>query len=251
MLACKESIYIGWDPREAAAFAVARESCKRHLTRQIPIHGLLLEDLQRQGLYTRPIEYRPSAADRPIMWDVVSDAPMSTQHANARFFVPMLAKTGWALFVDGDVMFRGNVCRLFEQLDSSKAVYCVWHDHKPAAAVKMDNQVQTVYGRKNWSSVLAFQISHPSNRPLLDLKFLNETPGRDLHRFCWLQDDEIGELPSAWNYLVGHSDPDVSATIAHFTSGTCDMVGYENQKYCDEWRVCRDDWARGALSFGS
>ena len=72
------------------------------------------------GLYTRPIEYRPSAADKPVMWDVVSDAPQSTEHANARFFVPMLAKEGWALFVDGDVMFRGNVCRLFEQLDSEE-----------------------------------------------------------------------------------------------------------------------------------
>src|SRR6266404_4304607 len=103
------SIWIGWDPREAAAFAVARASCRRHLTRPIPIRGLLLEDLQKAGLYTRAIEYRPSAADKPIMWDVVSDAPMSTQHACARFFVPMLAKTGWALFCDGDVMFRGNV----------------------------------------------------------------------------------------------------------------------------------------------
>lgn len=251
MLACKESIFIGWDSREAAAFAVARESCRRHLTRQIPIHGLLLEDLQKQGLYTRPIEYRPSAADKPIMWDVVSDAPMSTSHACARFFVAMLAKTGWALFVDGDVMFRGNVCRLFEQLDSSKAVYCVWHNHQPTSETKMDNQVQTVYGRKNWSSVMAIQTGHPSNKPLFDLQFLNETPGRDMHRFCWLQDDEIGELPSAWNYLVGHSDPDVSATIAHFTSGTPDMDGYADQKYAEEWRMFRDDWARGTLSFGA
>jgi len=114
------SIFIGWDPREAAAFAVARSSCKAHLTRQIPIYGLVLDDLIRQGLYTRPIEYRPSAADRPIMWDVVSGAPQSTEHANARFFVPRLAKTGWAMFCDGDVLFRGNVARLFEQLDPSK-----------------------------------------------------------------------------------------------------------------------------------
>src|SRR3954468_2920956 len=123
------SVWIGWDPREAAAFAVARDTCRKYANIPIPIYGLLLEDLQRLGLYTRPIEYRPSAADKPIMWDVVSDAPMSTQHACARFWVPMLAKTGWALFVDGDVMFRGNVARLFEQLDRSKAVYCVQHKH--------------------------------------------------------------------------------------------------------------------------
>lgn len=246
----RESIYLGWDPREAAAFAVARESCKRYLTRPIPVLGLLLDDLIAAGLYRRPIEYRPSAADKPVMWDVVSDAPMSTQHACARFFVPMLAKTGWALFVDGDVMFRGNVARLFEQLDRSKAVYCVKHQHDAQPGTKMDGQLQTAYSRKNWTSVIAFQCDHPSNRALT-LDVLNKTPGRDLHRLFWLQDEEIGELPQCWNHLVGYTDPDVHATIAHFTSGTPDMAGWEDQKFADEWRRERDSWARGALSFGS
>ena len=245
-----ESIWIGYDKRETAAFAVARETCRKYLTRPIPIHGLLLDDLIKAGLYTRPIEYRPSAADKPVMWDVVSDAPQSTDHANARFFVPMLAKTGWALFCDGDVMFRGNVCRLFEQLDSSKAAYCVWHKHEPKDGVKMDGQIQTSYGRKNWTSVIAWNCDHEANRALT-LDVLNNTPGRDLHRLFWLADCDIGELDPAWNYLVGHSDPDMSATIAHFTSGTPDMDGYEYQKYADEWRIARDDWARGQLSFGS
>lgn len=245
-----EAIYIGWDPREAAAFAVARESCRKLLTRPIPIYGLLLDDLIAMGLYTRPIEYRPSAADKPVMWDVVSDAPMATQHACARFFVPMLAKTGWALFTDGDVMFRGNVARLFEQLDPSKAVYCVQHKHDAQPGIKMDGQVQTAYARKNWTSVIAFNCDHPANKALT-LDVLNNTPGRDLHRLFWLADCDIGELDQVWNYLVGHSDPDLSATIAHFTSGVPDMPGYEDQKYADEWRKERADWARGALSFGS
>src|SRR5258708_4147626 len=103
-----ESIWIGFDPREAAAFAVARSSCGRHLTRRFPIGGIVLDDLMKAGLYRRPIEYRTSAADKPIMWDVVSDAPMSTQHANARFLVPHLAGSGWALFMDGDMLVRTN-----------------------------------------------------------------------------------------------------------------------------------------------
>ncbi len=155
---------------------------------------------------------------------------------------------GWALFVDGDVMFRGNVCRLFEQLDNSKAAYCVWHDHK-ADGVKMDGQVQSSYGRKNWSSVIAFNLEHPANKALT-LEVLNKTPGRDLHRLFWLADCDIGQLDQAWNYLVGYSDPELSATIAHFTNGTPDMDGYAEQKYSDEWRRARDDWARGSLSFG-
>lgn len=243
------SIFIGWDPREAAAFAVARASCKAHLTRQIPIYGLVLDDLIKRGLYTRPIEYRPSAADRPIMWDVVSGAAQSTEHANSRFFVPYLAKTGWAMFCDGDVLFRGNVARLFEQLDTSKALYCVQHKHEPKSDVKMDGQIQAKYPRKNQSSIMIFNCDHVANRALT-LDVLNNTPGRDLHQFMWLADCDIGELDQCWNYLVGYTDPKISATIAHFTSGVPDMVGYHDVEYADEWRSRLNSWARGTLSFG-
>jgi lipopolysaccharide biosynthesis glycosyltransferase len=238
------SIWIGYDDREDAAFAVARESCRHYMTMPIPVHGLLLSDLQEAGLYRRPIEYRPAAADRPVMWDVVSDAPQSTMHANARFFVPMLAKTGWALFCDGDVMFRSNVVRLFEQFDNSKAAYCVKHKHKPAKGKKMDGQIQTQYKRKNWSSVIAFNAEHPANRALT-IDVLNNTPGRDLHALFWLADCDIGEMDMSWNYLVGHSDQEIDPDIVHFTSGIPSMVGYESCEYADEWRKWRNDWARG------
>ncbi len=244
-----KSVWLGWDPREAAAFAVARDTCRKHCNLPIPIVGLVLDDLIKAGLYQRPIEYRASAADKPVMWDVVSDAPMSTQHANARFFVPMLAKTGWALFCDGDVLFRNNVNRLFDSLDSSKAVYCVQHRHDPKAVTKMDGQVQTSYGRKNWSSVIAFNCEHSANKALT-LDVLNNTPGRDLHALFWLADCDIGELDQSWNYLVGHTDPEVVPDIVHYTDGVPDMAGYENCEYADEWRTARDDWARGSLSFG-
>ncbi len=244
-----KSVWLGWDPREAAAFAVARDTCRKHCNLPIPIVGLVLDDLIKAGLYQRPIEYRASAADKPVMWDVVSDAPMSTQHANARFFVPMLAKTGWALFCDGDMLFRANVNKIFDGLDSSKAVYCVQHKHDPKATVKMDGQVQTSYGRKNWSSVIMFNCEHPANKALT-LDVLNNTPGRDLHALFWLADCDIGEFDQSWNYLVGHTDPEVAPNIVHYTDGVPDMTGYEQCEYADEWRTARDDWARGSLSFG-
>lgn len=244
------SIWLGYDDREDAAFAVARESCRHHMTMPIPVYGLLLSDLQRDGLYTRPIEYRASAADKPVMWDVVSDAAQSTQHANARFFVPMLAKTGWALFCDGDVMFRNNVVRLFETFDNSKAAYCVKHDYAPKDSIKMDGQVQVAYKRKLWSSVLALNCDHEANRALT-LDVLNNTPGRDLHALFWLADSDIGELDASWNYLVGISNPEIEPDIVHFTEGTPDLPGYERCEYSDEWRDWRNNWARGALSFGA
>lgn len=238
----RHSIWIGWDPREADAYAVARASARRHMTLPLQMRGVVLSTLQERGLYTRPIEMRASAADRPIMWDVISDAPMSTQHATARFLVPRLAETGWALFMDGDVLVRGNICRLFDKLDRSKAVYCVKHKFDPPAGVKMDGQQQTRYARKNWSSVVAFNCDHAANKALT-LGVINNIPGRDLHRFFWLEDDLIGDLDPCWNFLVGHSDPSIDPKIVHFTDGTPSMRGYETQPYSAEWRAELERWA--------
>lgn len=230
------AIYVGWDPREEAAYAVAIASVARRLSAFIPVHGLMLGDLRARGLYTRPVAYKPGPAGGEIMWDVISDAPMATQHACARFLVPALARTGWALFMDGDVLARADLAALFDGLDPAKALYCVQHDHRPVSTRKMDGQLQTAYARKNWSSVMAINCDHPANRTLT-VDLVNAVPGRDLHRFSWLRDDEIGALDPAWNFLVGHSDPAIDPRIVHFTDGTPDMPGYADQPYADEWRA--------------
>lgn len=235
------SIFIGWDPREAAAYAVARASVQRHLSREIPVNGLVLDDLIERGLYARPMT-RPQVGNRQIMWDVISDAPMSTEHACARFLTPHLAKTGWALFMDGDMLCRSDLNELFDNLDPSKAVYCVKHRHEPEPGVKMDDQIQTRYARKNWSSVIVFQCEHPANKALT-MDLINKAPGRDLHRLCWLEDADIGELGPEWNYLVGHTPPNVDPKLVHFTLGTPDMPGYEDQPYVETWREELRRWA--------
>lgn len=236
------SIWLGWDQREAAAYAVARHSAKRRLTQCIPIRGVVLPKLQADGIYTRPIEFRDGPAGSKIMWDVLSDAPQSTAHANARFLVPHLAKTGWALFADCDILVRGNLARVFEGLDRSKAVYCVKHRHEPTDGVKMDGQIQSLYARKNWSSVCIWNVDHEANKALT-LEMVNTVPGRDLHRFAWLDDEQIGELGPEWNWLVGHSDPVTDPKVVHFTSGLPDMPGHEDAPFADEWRAELLRWA--------
>lgn len=236
------SVWIGFDPRETAAFAVCRSSLDRHASAYVKTSGLILSELQERGLYKRPIEYKPST-ERPVMWDVLSDAPMSTQHANARFFVPYLAQTGWALFCDGDILWRGDVHELFGQLNPDKAAYCVKHNYQPSSQTKMDGQVQSRYARKNWTSVIAFNCDHPANRGLT-LDLINNAPGRELHALCWLADCDIGELAPEWNWLVGHSSKEINPKVVHFTSGVPDMPGYENCDYADEWRKELTAWAR-------
>lgn len=225
------AIYIGHDPREADAFTVARSSIVRRLSDPIPVHGLYLADMIGSGLYTRPTERRGAQ-----LWDVISDAPMATEFAISRFLVPIIARAEWALFMDCDMLARADLAELFALADPSKAVMCVKHDHRPAPGLKMDGQLQTFYARKNWSSVCMFNTRHPSNRRLT-VEMVNTLPGRDLHAFSWLADDEIGALPPEWNYLVGHSDPSIDPAIVHFTSGIPSMPGFEGVEYADEWRA--------------
>lgn len=241
-----KQIYLGWDPRDFAGFRVAVYTI-RQWDKYVPIYGLVLEDLRRQGLYSRPTEVRTNSDGHRQLWDVISEAPMSTEFSISRFLVPHLARTGWALFMDADVMALGNVSRIFDLADPSKAVMCVQHEHNPVEEVKMDGQVQTRYSRKNWSSVMLFNCDHPANRKLT-VGMVNTLPGRDLHRFCWLEDHEIGKLPQEYNYLVGytHLNGGRSPVVVHFTSGLPDMAGYENQEYADQWREFLP-YAAGAL----
>lgn len=236
----RQSIYIGYDPREIDAYIVARETAKRN-ARPIPVHGLILQDLTTLGLYKRPIERLDGR-----LFDVISGKAMSTEFALTRFLVPHLAGAGWALFMDCDMMIRGNLSGLFNRVSrmTDKAVVCVKHDHRPSSSLKMDGQVQSGYPRKNWSSFMFFNCGHPSNQKLT-LDLVNTAKGLDLHQFCWLEDHEIGEIGEEWNCLIGYTNPGHAEVMnAHFTEGIPSMPGHENDLFADEWRAELLKWAR-------
>ena len=229
-----DTIWIGYDSREAEAFSVARMSVQSRMSQRLPIYGLVLRDLRKRGLYTRPTELRGAQ-----LWDVISDAPMSTEFAISRFLVPHLARSGWAVFMDCDMMAFADIGKLLRSLDRSKALYCVKHVHEPVDAVKMDGQLQTFYARKNWSSFMAINCNHPSNKALT-VEMVNTLPGRDLHALCWLKDEEIGELDPSWNFLVGHTDPTITPKVVHWTSGGPWLEKYANAPFAEQWMDARD-----------
>lgn len=251
----KVTVWIGWEPRETQCFAVARKSMCDHSTTPIAIHSVVLDELRERGLYVRPTKTaffvngrhrhrnRAPAGARPVMFDRISGAPMSTEFAISRFLVPHLAGDGLAIFMDCDVLLRRNISDILRHVDRRKAVSVVQHDYRPEGHTKMDGQVQQQYGRKNWSSVMVFNCDHPANAALTP-ELINTVPGRDLHRFCWLRDDEIGELPPEWNYLVGHTvlPVGVEPAIVHFTEGAPCIPGFENVPYADEYRKVLRSW---------
>lgn len=233
------SIYIGFDSTQADAYAVAVDSTRFFLKKDIPIQGICLPVMRLLGLYTRKTRIEGNG----FLVDVISDASMSTEFAISRFLTPLLARKGWALFMDSDVLVRTDLNELFDLADPSKAVMCVKHSQKPLPHdTKMVGQEQTSYYRKNWSSVVLYNCDHPANRELT-VELINKVPGRELHRFCWLADEHIGELGLEWNYLIGHSKGVLNPKIVHFTLGTPNMRGHENTEYAAEWRDSLIHWA--------
>lgn len=235
----KRTIFIGFDPREVDAFAVSRASITSQLPRSADVHvrGLVLDKLRKSGVYTREHDMRDGR-----IWDKISEAPMSTEFAISRFLVPYLAREGLVLFVDGDILARVDVSKIFDCADSRYAVHVVRHNHNPTSVLKMNNQIQTSYQRKNWSSVMLLNCEHPDVRALTP-PIVNGMRGIDLHQFAWVDDDYIAELDPAWNWLAGHSSPALDPKIVHFTDGVPSILGCEDAPFASEWWDMLHRWA--------
>lgn len=223
-------IWIGWDISEIGAWDVARFSMQQHSSVTLDVFPLGMEVLRATGLYGRSTVRRANQ-----LWDIPSGAPMSTGHALARFFIPFLAKgSDWVLFTDGDILVRRDIAELFRLADPRYAVMTVQHDYRPIKLMKKHSSWQQPYARKNWSSVMLWNTQHPGHQRLT-LEMLNTVPGRDLHRFCWLKDDELGALPEAWNWLAGHSSMDIDPAIVHFTEGLPTLAAHAQSPFAEEW----------------
>lgn len=220
-------IFIGWDSREDIAYQVARQSLLDHATIPVEVTPLKLSDLVAKGLYTRAI-----------------DPLASTEFTYSRFLVPHLAGyRGWAVFVDCDFLFFGDVAELRDHMDPSKAVLCVQHDYRPTETTKMDGVPQSAYPRKNWSSFMLFNCDHPSTQSLTPA-VVNAQTGAYLHRMQWAADDEIGALPTGWNWLEGwYAKPATGYPQAvHMTRGGPWFDAWQQVDYADEWRAQAAAW---------
>ena len=215
-------IFLGWDASEEQACQIARASILKHASIDVEITPISMETLGKT--YTRPTSRRKGK-----LWDNISQAPMSTSHAIARFFVPHLCNyQGWAVFMDGDVLIRKDVAGLFAQADPRYPLQCVKHCYRPEELTKKNGDEQIAYHRKNWSSVILWNCGHSANRRLTP-EMLNAQPGLWLHEFSWLHDDQIGELSGIWNTLI--TEP----ALVHFTEGIPSLPGRERQPYAEEW----------------
>lgn len=218
---------MGYDYREDLAYKVAKYSIERR-TNSTEVIKLKLQDYP--DLLTRKVEMRGNQ-----MWCPISDAPVGTEFTFTRFLIPHLT-SGWALFVDCDIICLDDVSKIFDFADDKYAVMCVKHDYVPKEEIHMVDQIQTKYFRKNWASVMLFNCDHPANKRLT-LDVINTWPGRDLHGLKWLSDNEIGDLPSVWNHLVDVDYPVDDVKIMHYTLGGPWLNGWKDVDSDKIWKL--------------
>lgn len=213
-------VLIGFDRNESAAYWILKDSLLRHSSVALDIRPLVQQQLKLAGIYDR-----------------VHDPLASTEFTYTRFLVPFLCGyRGWALFMDCDMLCRADIAELFGMIDGRYAAMCVKHDHAPKDMIKMGGRVQTRYPRKNWSSLVLYNCGHPANRMLCP-DLVNAASGAYLHRFQWLDDDLIGEIPLGWNWLAGWNlRAEAEPKIVHFTSGIPGIHdGCSSAEFADEY----------------
>ncbi len=221
------NFYIGYDSKEDIAYRVCKHSLLKNAKINVNVLSLKLDELVAKNLYTRNI-----------------DPLASTEFTYSRFLVPHLAKyKGWAVFCDCDFIFFHDVGELINNLDPNKAVYCVQHDYTPKEKHKMDGQKQTIYPRKNWSSFIVYNCSHPSTMQLT-IERVNSETGAYLHQFKWCKDNEIGSLDERWNWLEGwtSSHNNSKPYAVHYTRGGPWFSEWQDVEFADEWNKERDEY---------
>ena len=208
------SIFIGYDPREAIAFHVCTNSIVRHASQPVSINPLALNILKG---------YEEKHTDG------------SNHFIYSRFLVPHLMNyQGWALFIDGDMILREDITKLWELRDESKAVQVVKHDYRTLLAEKYLGAKNENYPRKNWSSVILWNCGHPANAGVTP-EFVQSSTGAQVHRFTWLDDSLIGELPIEWNWLPDEFGSNLNAKLLHYTLGTPSFHEFATTPMGDEW----------------
>ena len=216
-------IFAGYDPRESVGFHVFCQSLIERTKEPVaitPFYGR-----QRDG--TNAFIYQ-------------------------RFLVPYFTNfTGKAIFLDAsDMLMLADIDDLNKLFDPSKAVQVVKHAYQTKHRKKYIGTAMEAanedYPRKNWSSLILWNCGHSRNR-ILTPEFIDDHTGSELHRFSWLPESLIGELPKSWNVLVGEQDH-MMARIAHYTLGIPAFEHYKDCNYSQDWHNTKSRMLNGLIN---
>jgi lipopolysaccharide biosynthesis glycosyltransferase len=208
------TIWIGYDSQFQKNTNIQLESIRKHTNGKFDVKYLHLNKLKN------------------VLWRS-RDLHQTTDSAFTRWLIPYLSDyQGWHLYMDSDMMVRKNLLGILKYQDPTKAVAVVKHSDIHNTSTKFNDKIQTVYDKKNWSSLMMF------NAPLcktLTLDYINTVSGLDLHQFKWTTEDKIGSIDAEWNYLVGVNKTQKDPAIVHWTLGGPWFLDYEDVEFSKEW----------------
>jgi lipopolysaccharide biosynthesis glycosyltransferase len=210
----KINIVVGFDQRESVAYHTFTQSIIEKSSLPVSLIPLAINTLN---------DYQETHQDK------------SNDFVYSRFLTPYLHNfKGWAIFTDGDMICQADIKELWDLRDESKALLVVKHDYETKAHQKYLGNINENYPRKNWSSVILWNCAHPKHS-VLTPDFIAIQTGKFLHRFAWLEDSDIGELPSEWNWLAIEYPENRNAKLIHYTLGTPCFKDYRNTEMSDIW----------------
>ena len=206
-------VFIGYDEGEKVAFHILAESIRRNSSQPVSITPLCLSNLPD---FTREKQEN-----------------QSTDFAFSRFMIPHLRNySGFSIFMDCDMMFRGDIAELWSKRNMIYSVMCCKHDYEPKQD-KFRGAKNEKFEKKNWSSMMIFNNSLCNT---LTPDYVNTATGLELHQFKWLPNEAaIGSLDLEWNWLVGEYEYNENAKNVHWTLGGPYFKEYNNSDYADEW----------------
>jgi lipopolysaccharide biosynthesis glycosyltransferase len=207
-------IFIGYDSKVKIAYHVLAESILRNSSTPVTISPINLNNLK--NIYTRK-----------------QDPLASTEFSFSRFLVPHLMNyNGWAIFMDSDMVMLSDITELWNLRNEDYAIQVCKHDYTPSSKNKFLGNNQTIYVKKNWSSLMLMNCSKCKT---LTTEYVNTKSGLELHQFKWLDENLIGSIPLEWNWLVGEYPYKKDVYNVHFTEGGPYFKDYKNTEYANEW----------------
>ena len=208
------NIFIGFDQKEAVAY-----------------HTFVQSLVEKSSV---PLSIVPLAENNLNFYNE-SHNDGTNKFTYSRFLIPYLMDyNGWAIFVDGDMVCLSDIKELKSYFDPKYAVSVVKHDYKTKQKLKYFGQKNEDYPRKNWSSVIIWNCSHPKNKILTPS--LIDSKDELLHRFKWLNDVDIGSLPKSWNWLAIEYPEKENLNLIHYTLGTPCFKEYSNSSLSRHWK---------------
>ena len=214
------NLYAGFDEREEVGFHTFCSSVIHHATEPVSISPLHLKCLSK--LYDGGHRDGTNA------------------FIYSRFLIPYIQGfNGTAIFMDGaDMILKGDIAELWALRNPFVAVQVVKHEYKTkhlrkyvGTQMEADNRD---YPCKNWSSVMIINCAHYAWRNMTP-EVVKTMSGADLHRFLFIPERYIGDLPKEWNWLADEYGDNPDAKVCHWTAGIPAWPHYHDAPHADDW----------------